>query len=233
MNTKNIVLVHGAFSDGSSWSTVIQLLQKEGYNVIAPQFPLGSLDGDVARLREVMALQSGPILVGGHSYGGQIITALGADTPNVVGLVYIAGFGLDQGESIEALSAKYPPPPALAHLLVDKQGFAWVPQDDFVKHFAADVDPVTANVMYAVQQPILTSTFGTVMGTPAWKTLPTWFLVNKHDQAIAPDLERFMAKRMGATTVESDSNHVAMVSHPGNVADLILRAAETMAEKMR
>jgi pimeloyl-ACP methyl ester carboxylesterase len=233
MKTKNIVLVHGAFADGSSWSSVIQRLQKEGYNVTAPQFPLTTLDADLARLRQVLAVQSGPTLVVGHSYGGQIMTALGADALNVVGLVYIAGFGLDQGESIGALGTQYPPNPATAHLRVDAQGFGWIPQEDFVKHFAADVDPEKANVMYAVQQPILVSSFGEVMGTPAWKTLPSWFLVNKNDQALAPDEERFFARRMGATTVEIDSSHVAMVSHPDLVTDLILRASESVAEKIR
>jgi pimeloyl-ACP methyl ester carboxylesterase len=233
MKIKNIVLVHGAFADGSSWSAVIQRLQKASYTVTAPQFPLTTLDADLARLRQVLAVQSGPTLVVGHSYGGQIITALGADAPNVVGLIYVAGFGLDQGESIGALNAKYPPPPALTHLRVDAQGFGWLPQEDFVKHFAADVDPDQANVMYAVQQPAPLSAFESVMGTPAWKTLPSWCLVCKNDQAIAPDLERFMAKRMGATTVEVASSHVAMVAHPDAVADLIIRASESVPEKIR
>src|SRR5512133_420518 len=163
MKTQNIVLVHGAFADGSSWSAVIERLQKQGYTVTAPQFPLTTLEADLARLRQVLAVQPGPTLLVGHSYGGQIITALGADAPNVVGLVYIAGFGLDQGEMIGALNAQYPPPPALANNRVDAQGFVWVPQEDFVKRFAFDVDPVKANVMYAVQQPAHTSVFGEVM----------------------------------------------------------------------
>lgn len=233
METKNIVLVHGAFADGSSWSSVIQRLQKEGYNVTAPQFPLTTLDADLARLRQVLMVQSGPTLVVGHSYGGQIITALGADAPNVTGLVYIAAFGLDQGESIGALAAQSPPGPALAHLRIDAQGFAWIPQEDFVKHFAADVDPVQANVMYAVQQPILLSAFGEVMGTPAWKTLPSWYLVAKNDQVISPDSGRFFARRMQATTVQFDSSHVVMVSHPDMVIDLILRASESVTEKVQ
>jgi pimeloyl-ACP methyl ester carboxylesterase len=228
MNAKNIVLVHGAWADGSCWSGVIPRLQKAGYNVTAPQFPLTSLADNLARLREVLAVQPGPTIVAGHSYGGQIMTALGADAPNVVGLVYIAAFGLDQGESIGALLAQGAPTPALAHLRIDAQGFAWLPQDDFVKHFAADVDPAQANVMYAVQQPLHTSALADVMTRPAWKSLPSWFLVSKNDEAIPPDVERLFAKRMGATTVEKDSSHVAMVSHPDVVADLIARAAETV-----
>jgi pimeloyl-ACP methyl ester carboxylesterase len=160
----NIVLVHGAWADGSSWSAVIQHLQADGYTVTAPQFSLTRLADDVARLRQVLTRQHGPTLVAGHSYGGQIITALGTDAPNVVGLVYIAGFGLDEGESIGALLDQAPGGPALAHLDVDPQGFAWLPEDDFVDHFAADVDPVKARVMFAVQQPLPWSALGEVMG---------------------------------------------------------------------
>src|SRR5215813_13616293 len=159
----NIVLVHGAWADGSSWSSVIRVLQGAGYNVTAPQFPLTTIDANVDRLRQVLATQSGPTLVVGHSYGCHIMTALGNDAPNVAGLVYISGFGLDEGESIGALLGDGPYPPALAHLRIDAQGFAWLPQDDFVKHFAADVDPDTANVMYAVQQPLAASALSDVM----------------------------------------------------------------------
>ena len=150
----NIVLVHGAWADGSSWSAVVQRLQADGYNVTAPQFPESSLADDVARLRQVLERQNGPTVVAAHSYGGQIMTALGTDAPNVVALVYIAAFGLDEGESIGGLLATGPPTPALANLDIDKQGFAWLPEDDFVNHFAADVNPVKARGMYAVQQPV-------------------------------------------------------------------------------
>ncbi len=224
----NIVLVHGAWADGSSWSAVVERLQADGYTVTAPQFPLNSLADNVARLREVLARQHGPTLVAGHSYGGQIVTALGTDAPNVVGLVYIAGFGLDEGESIGALLAQGPPTPAIAHLDVDKQGFAWLPEEDYVGHFAADVDPVKARVMFAVQQPLSWSALDDVMGMPAWKALPSWFLVADGDQTIPPDAERLFAKRMGATTVEVSSNHVAMVSHPNDVLKLIKTAIQAV-----
>jgi pimeloyl-ACP methyl ester carboxylesterase len=224
----NIVLVHGAWADGSSWSAVIQRLQADGYSVTAPQFPMTALADDVARLRQVLARQDGPTLVAGHSYGGQIITALGTDAPNVVGLVYIAAFGLDEGESIGALLEKAPAGPALAHLDVDPQGFAWVPEDDFVNHLAADVDPVKARVMCAVQQPLHWSSLGEVMGVPAWKSLPSWFLIADGDQAIPPDAQRVFAPRMGATTVEVSTNHVAMVSHPDDVLQIIRTAAEAV-----
>jgi pimeloyl-ACP methyl ester carboxylesterase len=172
---------------------------------------------------------SSPTIVAGHSFGGQIMTALGTDAPNVVGLVYIAAFGLDEGESIGALLAQGPPTPALAHLDVDPQGFAWLPEDDFVNHFAADVDPVMARVMHAVQQPLTWSSLDEVMGVPAWKSHPSWFLVADGDQAIPPDAERQFAARMGATTVEIPTNHVAMVSHPDDVVRLIETAAQAVA----
>jgi pimeloyl-ACP methyl ester carboxylesterase len=225
----NIVLVHGAWANGSSWSAVIEHLQAVGYSVTAPAFPLTRLADDVARLRQVLARQNGPIVVAGHSYGGQITTALGTDTPNVVGLVYVAAFGLDEGESIGALLEQAPAGPALAHLDVDQHSFAWIPEDDFVNHFAADVDPVKAKVMFAVQQPLHWSALGEVMGVPAWKSLPSWFLIADGDQAIPPAAQRQFAPRMGATTVEVSTNHVAMVSHPDEVLQLIKTAAEALA----
>jgi pimeloyl-ACP methyl ester carboxylesterase len=225
----NVVLVHGAWADGSCWSAVVGRLQASGYNVTAPQFPESSLAADVARLRQVLSRQSGPTIVVGHSYGGQIMTALGTDAPNAVALVYIAAFGLDEGESIGGLLAGGTPTPALAHLDVDSLGFAWLPEDDFVNHFAADVDPAQARVMYAVQQPLHTSTFADVLGVPAWKSLPSWFLVADGDQAIPPDAERQFAARMGATTVEVATNHVAMVSHPDDVVSLIESAVKAVS----
>jgi pimeloyl-ACP methyl ester carboxylesterase len=233
MNARpNIVLVHGAWADGSSWSAVIGRLQAGGYHVTAPQFPMTALADDVARLRQVLDLQDGPAVVAGHSYGGQIMTALGTDAPNVAGLVYVAAFGLDEGESLGALLSQGPVTPALAHLVTDKQGFGWLSEDDFVYHFAADVDPVKAKVMYAVQQALAGSAFGDVMGVPAWKTLPSWYLVAANDQAIPPAAERQFASRMGAATVEITSSHLAMVSHPADVAQLIENAAETLTNAM-
>jgi pimeloyl-ACP methyl ester carboxylesterase len=228
----NIVLVHGAWADGSSWSAIIEILQADGYHVTAPQFPLTSLSGDVARLRQVLNFQNGPTVVAGHSYGGQIMTALGTDAPNVAGLVYIAAFGLDEGESLGALLSQGPVTPALAHLFTDEQGFGWLSEEDFVGHFAADVDPLEAKVMYAVQQPLPVAAFNDIMGTPAWKALPSWYLVAAGDQAIPPDAERQFAARMGATTVEISSSHLAMVSHPAAVADLIRTAADVVAGQL-
>ena len=192
----NIVLVHGAWADGSCWSDVIRRLQADGYHVTAPQFPM---------------------------------TALGADAPNAAGLVYVAAFGLDQGESIGGLLSAGPVTPALEHMITDKQGFGWLSEDDFVHHFAGDIEPATAKVMYAVQQGLALSAFGDVMGVPAWKSQPTWYLVAEQDEAIPPDAERQFASRMGATTVEIPSGHVAMVSHPDEVTELIKTAAAQVA----
>jgi pimeloyl-ACP methyl ester carboxylesterase len=224
----NIVFVHGAWADGSCWSAVIERLQADGFQVRAPQFPLTSLADDVARLRQVLEFQNGPTIVVGHSYGGQVITALGSDAPNVVGLVYIAAFGLDEGESLGALLSQGPVTPALTHLFTDSRGFAWLSEEDFVDHFAGDVEPARARVLYAVQQPLASSGFTDVMGVPAWKSLPSWYLVSQNDEAIPPDAERQFAARMGATTVEVPAGHVAMVSHPTEVADLIEKAAEAV-----
>ncbi|MGR6317424.1 alpha/beta hydrolase [Micromonospora soli] len=222
----NIVLVHGAWADGSCWAGVVERLQTDGYHVTAPQFPLTSMADDVARLRQVLTLQDGPTIVAGHSYGGHIMTALGTDAPNVSGLAYIAAFGLDQGESLAALLSQGPTPPALAHVFTDQQGFMWQPQDDFIQHFAADVDPVRAKVMHAAQQPIAGAIFSEAMGVPAWKALPSWYLVATQDQAIPPEAQRMFASRMSATTSEVPASHVAMVSHPDEAAQLIKAAAE-------
>jgi pimeloyl-ACP methyl ester carboxylesterase len=221
----NVVLVHGAWADGSCWSDVIQRLQTQGYKVTAPQFPLGALADDVARLRQVLNRQDGPTVVAGHSYGGQIMTALGTDAPNAVALVYIAAFGLEEGESLGG-GLPDPPPPAIANLEFDERGYAWLPEDDYVGHFAADVDPVRARVMHAVQQPLAGSAFEDTMGTPAWKSLPSWYLVAANDEALPPEGQQQIASRMGATTAEVESSHVAMVSHPDAVAELIEAAAK-------
>jgi pimeloyl-ACP methyl ester carboxylesterase len=224
----NIVLVHGAWADGSCWSAVIASQQADGYTVTAPQFPETSLAADVARLRQVLRRRTGPTVVVGHSYGGQIMTSLPTDSGGVAALVYIAAFALDEGESLGALLGGGPPTPALAHLIVDEQGFAWLPEDDFVGHFASGIDPDRARVMCAVQQGLSMSTFEDVMGVPAWKSHPSFYLVAQHDEAIPPDAERMFAQRMGARMLEVSSGHLAMVSHPAEVVALIEDAAEAV-----
>jgi pimeloyl-ACP methyl ester carboxylesterase len=225
----NVALIHGAFADGSSWSAVTEDLQSKGYEVVAPQMPETSLADDVARLRQALAWLEGPTIVAGHSYGGQIITSLGADTSDVAALVYIAAFALEEGETINGVNGNYPPPPALANLIVDEQGFGRVPEDDFLGHFAADVDPVKAKAMHAAQQPVSMSVFEDVMGMPAWMSLPCWYLVATNDEAIAPDAERMFAERIGAETAEVPSSHVPMVSHPDEVVKLVEAAARATA----
>jgi pimeloyl-ACP methyl ester carboxylesterase len=225
----NLVLVHGAWADGSSWSAVIESLQASGYTVTAPQFPETSLAADVTRLRQVLRRQAGPTIVAGHSYGGQIMTALGTDAPAVTALVYVAAFGLEEGESLGALLGSGPPAPALAHLIVDEQGFGWLPEEDFVGHFASDVETRHAKVMCAVQQGLSMSTFEDVMGVPAWKSLPSWYLVAANDEALPPEVQRMFAHRMGANTIEVSSSHLAMVSNPAEVVRLIEAAANAPA----
>jgi len=227
----NVVLVHGAWADGSSWSDVIRTLQASGFNVTAPQFPLTSLAADVARLRQVLRRKKGPTIIVGHSYGGQVMTALGTDAANVVALVYVAAFGLDQGESLGKLLGAGPPTPSLAHLIVDEQAYAWIPEEDFVTHFASGVEKSRAKVMFAVQQGLSMSTFEDVMAVPAWKSIPSWYLVATKDEAIPPDAERLFAKRMGATTTEVPAGHLAMASHPAEVVRLIEAAANVAAVK--
>jgi len=221
---KNIVLVHGAFADGSSWAKVITILQDKGYNVTAVQTPLTSLADDVATTRRALAQQDGPVILVGHSWGGVVITEAGMD-PKVVGLVYVAAFGPDQGEVVGELGKAYPPPPAFTAPIVDKEGFMRLPTDAVVKHFASDLPAREALVVAATQGPIAVSAFGAQVSGVAWKTKPSWYIVSTLDGAIAPDEERFFAKRMKATTTELKASHVSMLSQPKAVAAVIMDAA--------
>jgi pimeloyl-ACP methyl ester carboxylesterase len=219
-----IVLVHGAFADGSSWAKVIPLLQAKGYDVTAVQNPLTSFADDVAATRRALAQQDGPVILVGHSWAGVVITEAGMD-PKVVGLVYVAAFAPDQGEAVGDLGKAYPPPPALAAPIVDKEGFMSLSTDAVVKHFASDLPASEARVVAATQGPIAVSAFGAQVSGVAWKTKPSWYIVSKLDGAIAPDEERFFAKRMKATTTELNASHVSMLSQPKSVAAVIMDAA--------
>jgi len=223
----NVVLVHGAWADGSSWSKVIPLLQKKGFNVIAAQIPLTSLDDDIAVTRNVLAALRGSTVLVGHSYGGEVITGAANQAPNVTALVYVAAFGLDEGESLEALSKQGPPTPGGAYIRPDEHGFLWIDREGYAKVFAGDVDPVEANVMAATQKPLSLKSFTAKSGPPAWKHIPSWYLVSLNDQMIPPQAEEFMGKRMGATVRTVASSHVSLVSHPKEVAEIITLAAET------
>jgi pimeloyl-ACP methyl ester carboxylesterase len=224
----NIVLIHGAWADGSSWSAVIERLQADGYRVTAPQFPLTALADDAARLRQVLALQDSPTVVAGHAYGGQIMTALGTNAPNISGMVYIAAFGLDQGESLGELLSQGPVTPALAYLFTDKQDLGWLSEDDYVDHFAANVDPVKAKVMHAAQQPLSTSAFGDVMRAPARKSLAV--LVSGRRRRSGDPAHRRARVRCphGRHRRGVPSSRVPMVSHPDDVTQLIKTAAEAV-----
>src|SRR5437660_4851412 len=224
----NIVLVHGAWADCSSWGKVIPILQQKGFNVTAAQIPLTSLTDDIVVTRNLLAAQIGPTVLAGHSYAGVVISGAANDAPNVKALVYIAAFGLDEGESIDALSKQGPAPAGAAVRAPDENGFLWIDQDGFAKAFAADADPIEARVMAAVQKPLSINSFAAKSGPPAWKHLPSWYMVATEDQMIPPQAEEFMAKRMGATVRKVPASHAGMVSHPKEVAELITLAAETI-----
>jgi pimeloyl-ACP methyl ester carboxylesterase len=226
-----IVLVHGAFADGSSWNAVITRLQAAGYTVTAVQLPLTALADDVARTRAVLANQTGPTLLVGHSFGGAVITALGADAPNVVGLVFVAAFAPDEGETLHALASAEPHPPGLAAFRPDASGYVSLDPAGYLQYFAPDVDPAEARVMAATQKPIAGAYFvdDTPYGTPTWRLHPSWYLVAEDDQIIPPPAQHFFAGRAGATVQTIASSHVPMVSHPDVVAGLIMTAAQAVA----
>jgi pimeloyl-ACP methyl ester carboxylesterase len=220
---RNVVLVHGAWADGSSWAEVIPLLQAAGLNVTAVQNPLTSLEDSVAATRRALALQDGPTVLVAHSWGGTVISETGTD-PKVTALVYIAARAPDAGEDFVALSGKFPPGPARAGVQ-EHDGFTRLSEESFFKYFANGVEPRTAKVLYAVQEPAAATLFGGRTTAAAWHAKPSWYAVSKLDQTINPDLERFLAKRMNATTVELEAGHLSLVSRPRQVADLILAAA--------
>jgi pimeloyl-ACP methyl ester carboxylesterase len=220
---KNVVLVHGLYADGSSWVDVIPYLQRAGLNVTAVQNPLTSLAEDVAATRRILALQDGPTVLVGHSFAGTIISEAG-DDPKVSALVYVAARAPDAGEDFGALAAKFPKPPASAGV-IKKDGFFWLGEEAFLKDFAGDVEPSRARALYAVQGRGADALPTTKTTTAAWRVKPTWYQVSSNDRTINPELERFLAKRMHAKTIELDSSHVSLVSHPKEIAELILRAA--------
>lgn len=219
-----IVLVHGAFADGSSWSKVIPILQRDGYNVIAVQNPLTSLDADVETTKRALAMEAGPVVLVGHSYGGAVITQAAAGNANVKALVYVAAFAPEVGEPIGAFGQQYPAPLSTA-LKADPSGFLYVDPVKFHEVFAADLPVAESNVAAAVQKPIIGNVFGAAVTEAAWKTIPSWYIVSQEDKAINPDLERFYAKRMKAKTTEIKASHVGFISHPAAVVRVIEQAA--------
>jgi len=224
----NVVLVHGAWADGSSWSKVILLLQAKGFNVSAAQIPLTSLADDIVVTRRLLSMQNGPTVLVGHSYGGAVISGAANNEPGVKALVYIAAFGLDEGESLEALSKQGPPPAGAAEIRPDSNGFLWINREGFHRAFVGDASPAEAAVMAAVQKPLSIASFSDKAGVPAWKTIPSWYLVSSNDQMIPPPAQEFLAKRMGATVQSVAASHASMVAHPQEVADIIALAAKSV-----
>src|SRR6202142_4208567 len=220
---KNGVLVHGLYADGSSWIDVISYLQRAGLNVTAVQNPLTLLADDVAATRRALAMQDGPTVLVGHSFAGTIISEAGND-PKVSALVYVAARAPDAGEDFGALAGKFPKPPASAGV-IRKDGFFWLGEEAFLSDFAGDIEPSRARALYAVQGRGADALPGTRTTTAAWRDKPTGHQVSTEDRTIDPGLERFLAKRMNATTIELDSSHVSLVSHPKEIADLIILAA--------
>lgn len=219
----NVVLVHGAYADGSSWSEVIPILQRAGLHVTSVQNPLTSFADDVAATNRILALQDGPTVLVGHSYAGMVISETGVD-PKVSALVYVAARAPDAGEDYGALAAKFPTPPA-SKGLVHSGGFAQLSEDAFVHDFAGDLKPAKAMALYAVQGRISDTLFASRTTQAAWKTKPSWYAISRNDRTISPEMERFLAKRMNATTVELSASHVSLISHPHEIANMILAAA--------
>src|SRR6266481_1471787 len=219
----NVVLVHGAWADGSSWAEVIPYLQAAGLKVTAVQNPLTSLEDSVAATRRALALQDGPTVLVAHSWGGTVLSETGTD-PKVTALVYVAARAPDAGEDFVALAEKFPTMPVRAGVQ-ERDGFTILSEEAFLKYFANGIARKKAAVLYAEQEPAAASLFDGRTTVAAWRSKPSWYAVSKLDQTISPDLERFLAARMKATTVELAAGHLSLVSHPQAIAELILAAA--------
>ena len=219
-----IVLVHGAFADASGWDAVIRILQAKGYEVSAVQNPLTSYAADIETTKRLIDAQTGPTVVVAHSYGGAVITAAAAGNPNVKSLVFLAAFANDVDEPLGGLLEKYPSK-AVPTFRPDAAGFLTIDRAKFHDIFAQDLSVAQTNVMAVTQKPLASSAFGATTKVAAWRTVPSWFVVAQHDNVINPDLERFFAKRMGATTTEINSSHAVFMSHPKEVAAVIESAA--------
>ena len=219
----NIVLVHGGWADGGSWSKVIPTLTNAGHRVIAVQLPLHNAAEDIATVKRAVELVGGPTILVGHSYGGYVISNAGANNPNVTGLVYIAAFAPDEGEALGTFVTPDKLPPGI--IIADSAGLTYLNPDLFHESFAADVNATEALIMAVSQKPFNQSIFGEPSGPPAWKELPTWYQVSDSDRMIPPDTQRMFAQRMNATTINIDTSHASYVAHPDEIAQLILDAA--------
>jgi pimeloyl-ACP methyl ester carboxylesterase len=225
---KNVVLVHGGFVDGSGWQGVYAALKKDGYLVSIVQNPTISLADDVAVTKRILATQNGPVILVGHSYGGAVITEAGND-PKVVGLVYIAAFAPDKGESVSALIKDPLPGAPVPPILAPQDGYLFLDKAKFAASFAADVSPDAAAFMADSQVPWGVEALGGTISEPAWQTKPSWYLVSTQDKMIPPDAQRAMSKRAGATVIEVQGSHAVYVSQPQAVASIIETAAKGVA----
>jgi pimeloyl-ACP methyl ester carboxylesterase len=230
ISAMTIVLVHGGFVDGSGWSAVYRILKKSGYNVVVVQNPTLSLADDVAVTRRAIAAQGAPVLLVGHSYGGVVVTEAGTD-PKVAGLVYIAAFAPDKGESVSSLIKDPPPGASVPPILPPRDGFLFLDQSKFRFSFAADVDEETAAFMASSQVPWGVEALAGAITEPAWKTKPSWYLVATEDRMIPPPAQRTMSKRAGSTVAEVAGSHAIYVSQPKSVAAFIAKAATDVAAK--
>jgi pimeloyl-ACP methyl ester carboxylesterase len=219
---RNIVLVHGLFADGSCWSEVIARLQSAGLNPTSVQNPLTTLPEAVASVKRVLARQDGPTVLVGHSFSGMIVTEAGVH-PNVSALVYVAARAPDAGEDYAALASTFPTPPATAGIVFDGDE-GYLSETAFLRDFAGDLPEARARVLYAVQQPFRKALLAGETSNAAWRSKPSFYAVSTEDRTINPDLERFMAKRMNAKTIEIKSSHLSMISHPDVITQLILEA---------
>jgi pimeloyl-ACP methyl ester carboxylesterase len=219
-----IILVHGGWADGSSWGKVITILKNAGHRVIAVQLPLHNSADDIATVKRAVELAGGPVLLVGHSYGGFVITNAGSNNPNVTGLVYVAAFAPDEGESLGTFVNPAMLPPGI--LIADSAGLTYINPDMFHDAFAQDVNTTEADVMAIAQKPFNQSIFGEPSGPPAWKQLKTWYQVSDSDRMIPPDTQRMFAQRMNATTISIDTSHSSYVAHPDEIAQLILNATQ-------
>ena len=228
-NATNIVLVHGFWADGSSWSKIIPILRNAGHQVVAVQLPLHSVADDVATVKRALEQLKGPIILVGHSYGGFVITNAAYNNPNVAGLVYVAAFAPDEGESLNDLLKTWPKEflaNGVGNVKPDSGGFLFIIPDKFHESFAQDVDRTEADIMAIVQKPPNQSMLVEKSGPPAWKQLPAWFQVSENDRIIFPGAERSFTERMNANTLSLNSSHASLVSHPDEIAELILNATK-------
>ena len=230
-NSKNVVLVHGGFVDGSGWEGVYRILKNDGYNVSIVQNPTLSLEDDVAVTKRTLATQDSPAILVGHSYGGAVITEAGTH-PKVAGLVYVAAFAPDQGESVNSLIANPPPGAPVPPILPPQEGFLFLEKAKFPASFAGDVDKEKAAFMADSQVPWGVNALGGQISKPAWKSKPSWYLLTTEDRMIPPDAQRFMSKRAGAKVTEVKASHAVYVSQPGAVAGLIEQAAKSVKAEM-